>query len=224
LGRIESVDRQVGEARAGSPARERILGAAFAAFAEKGYAQTSTLEIATRAGVSKRDLYALFGSKQQMLVVCISERARRMRLPSDWPALRSRENLDAALTAFGAVLLHEISDPDVVAVFRLAAAEADRSPEVAQALNEHGRQASQAALRDMLEQARSAGLLEGADVAAMARQFLGLLWEDLLLNLMLGIAGRPGPAEIRRRARDAADAFLRLHPAHTQAARPRHTR
>jgi hypothetical protein len=29
---------------------------------------------------------------------------------------------------------------------------------------------------------------------------------------MLGLAGRPGPGEVRRRARDAADAFLRLHP------------
>jgi len=38
---------------------------------------------------------------------------------ADWPALRNRSDLDAALTAFGAVLLHEISDPDVIAVFRL---------------------------------------------------------------------------------------------------------
>jgi len=38
--------------------RARILEAAFAAFMEKGYATTSTLEIATRARVSKRELYA----------------------------------------------------------------------------------------------------------------------------------------------------------------------
>jgi AcrR family transcriptional regulator len=36
--------------------RERILTAAFEAFHERGYAATSTLEIATRARVSKRDL------------------------------------------------------------------------------------------------------------------------------------------------------------------------
>jgi AcrR family transcriptional regulator len=39
--------------------RERILEAAFRAFMESGYATTSTLEIATRARVSKRELYAL---------------------------------------------------------------------------------------------------------------------------------------------------------------------
>jgi hypothetical protein len=39
--------------------RERILDAAFASFMKSGYATTSTLEIATRARVSKRELYAV---------------------------------------------------------------------------------------------------------------------------------------------------------------------
>src|SRR5215467_12649400 len=65
--------------------RERILAAAFKAFMEKGYAATSTLEIATRAKVSKRDLYATFGTKQAMLVGCIASRATRMRLAPQLP-------------------------------------------------------------------------------------------------------------------------------------------
>jgi AcrR family transcriptional regulator len=212
MGRTGSAGKESEEIAAEKPARERILAAAFGAFTELGYAQASTLEIATRARVSKRELYALFGSKQQMLVTCISERAQRMRLPADWPALRHRGHLDAALTEFGAVLLREISDPDVIAVFRLAIAEADRSPEVAQALNTFGRQASLTALRGLLEQAQSAALLEAGDPGRLAAQFIGLLWEDLMVGLMLGIAARPDPGEIRRRARDAASAFLKLHP------------
>ena len=59
-----------------NPIQARILGAAFKAFVEDGYAGTSTLDIATRAKVSKRDLYANFGSKHEMLVACIkSERS-----------------------------------------------------------------------------------------------------------------------------------------------------
>jgi AcrR family transcriptional regulator len=61
----------------GAAVRKRILGAALSAFMEGGYAQTSTLEIATRARVSKRELYSLFGNKEAMLVACITERARR---------------------------------------------------------------------------------------------------------------------------------------------------
>jgi AcrR family transcriptional regulator len=52
----------------GTAVRKRILGAALSAFMEGGFAQTSTLEIATRARVSKRELYTLFGNKEAMLV------------------------------------------------------------------------------------------------------------------------------------------------------------
>ena len=73
--------------------RERILDAAFAAFMERGYAATSTLEIATRARVSKRELYALVGNKQEVLVACINERAKRMQVPADLPVPHDRETL-----------------------------------------------------------------------------------------------------------------------------------
>jgi AcrR family transcriptional regulator len=195
-----------------NPVRGRILSAAFAAFKELGYSQASTLEIATRAKVSKRELYAFFGNKQQMLVTCISERAQRMKLPADWPALKDQGDLDAALVAFGEVLLREISDPDVIAVYRFAITEADRSLEVAQALDTYGRQAACAALRAMLEQAQSAGLLDRTDPGRMIGQFMSLLLGDVVMSLAMGLAKRPGPTEIRQRARDAASAFLQLHP------------
>ena len=101
----------------GTP-RGRLLDAAFAVFTERGFAETSTLEIATRARVSKRELYALFGSKKEMLVACISERAKRLTMPADLPELRDRATLARVLATFGSQLLREVSDPTVVAVFR----------------------------------------------------------------------------------------------------------
>src|ERR1700745_3521349 len=80
------------------PVNERILGAAFSAFTEDGYAATSTLDLATRAKVSKRDLYANFGSKQAVLVACLRSRADRMRLPPDLPTPRNRQMLALTLT------------------------------------------------------------------------------------------------------------------------------
>src|SRR4029079_18924931 len=107
----------------GTAVRKRILGAALSAFMEGGYAQTSTLEIATRARVSKRELYALFGNKESMLVACITERARRLKAPADLPAPSDRETPSQVRTSFGTKLLPESTDPVVVAVFRLAISE-----------------------------------------------------------------------------------------------------
>jgi AcrR family transcriptional regulator len=194
-----------------TPARQRILEAAFSAFMESGFAAASTLEIATRARVSKRELYALVGSKQEMLVACISERAKRLQMPADLPAPHDRQALARTLETFGAQLLREVSDPIVIAVFRLAIAEAVRAPEVASALNSLGVEASRAALREVMIRARSAELISG-DASAMAEQFAGLLWGNLKVSLLLRVAERPSAREIARRARDATAAFLKIYP------------
>ena len=188
------------EETGGTEARKRILGAALSAFMEAGYAQTSTLEIATRARVSKRELYALFGNKEAMLVACITERAQRLKAPADLPELRDREILTKVLAAFGTRLLTETTDPVVVAVFRLAISETVHAPKVAQALDTIARKPTRDALRTIMATAKSAGLLAG-DPDAMAEKFLGLLWGDLMTGLLLQVADRPSTAEIARRAR-----------------------
>jgi AcrR family transcriptional regulator len=199
--------RQKGEIKA----RERILEAAFRAFRKSGYAKASTLEIATQARVSKRELYALVGNKQEILIASISERAKRLAVPANLPALRDRETLEQVLVSFGTKFVHEVSDPAVIGVFRLAIAEAVQAPEVARTLDSIGREASRAALRKIMAEAQASGLLTGRP-AELAERFGGLLWRDLLVSLLLGVAKRPHPREIAGRARDAAAAFLQLHP------------
>src|ERR1700727_1898880 len=102
--------------------RTRILDAAFEAFMKNGYAASSTLTIATRARVSKRELYALVGNKQAMLIACISARAARLQIPAAFPVVSDRETLANVLAIFGAKIVQEITDPTVIAVFRLAIA------------------------------------------------------------------------------------------------------
>src|SRR5438552_10075095 len=109
--RIKAREEEAG----GTEARKRILGAALSAFMERGYAETSTLEIATRARVSKRELYALVGSKQEVLMACIGERAKRLTVPAELPEPPDRGTLAGILAAFGAQVLREVSDPTVIA-------------------------------------------------------------------------------------------------------------
>jgi len=199
------------ESDGSAAARDRILTAAFEAFRERGYAVTSTLEIATRARVSKRELYVLVGNKQKMLLTAIGERAKRLQAPADMPVLRDRATLAQVLTAFGIQLVREISDPRVVAVFRLAIAEAVQAPEVARTLDSVGRETSRQALRRVMSEARAAGLIDGR-AADLAEQFAALLWRDLMINLLLGVAQRPTPRAIDARANNATEAFLQLHP------------
>jgi hypothetical protein len=119
--------------------------------------------------------------------------------------------LEQVLASFGTKLVREVTDPTVIAVFRLAIAEAAQASEVARALDSIGREASRAALRTIIAGAQASGLLTGRP-AELAEQFVGLLWGQLMVSLLLGVAERPAPREIAARARDAAAAFLQLHP------------
>src|SRR5436190_6520963 len=219
----KSLPEEPQESRDAAAVRERILDAAFAAFMERGYATTSTLEIATRARVSKRELYALVGNKQEVLIACISARGQRLQVPADLPMPDDRESLAEVLTSFGTQILREITDPAVVGVFRLAIAEAVHAPEVAHTLDSIGRETIRAALRQIMTRAAASDLVDGRP-GELAEQFGALLWGNLMVGLLLGVAERPSAREAAARAREAAMTFLHLHPAPAKATKSRRSR
>jgi AcrR family transcriptional regulator len=192
-------------------ARGRILGAAMRTFMEHGVAAATTLEIATRAKVSKRELYALVGNKQEMLAACVAERGRRMRLPEGFPTPTDMASLRSALREYGATMLRELTSPGVLAVFRLAISESKRSPGVAASIDRLGSQPARAALQSLLQSARAAKLLAGGDLQAMMSHYRGMLWGDLLVWILLGTTPAPGEKEINDRADEVARLFLRLY-------------
>jgi AcrR family transcriptional regulator len=193
------------------PARERILHAAMEAFMELGYTEASTLKIATRAQVSKRELYALFGNKQAMLAACITDRSERMHLPIELPPPRNRKELEEMLSKLGATVLREVSHPVVMAVFRLAIVEAQRAPEVAATL-ERARQLIRTTVHNIVVQAQSAGLIGDDDPIDMSGRYLSLLWGDLIVSILLRVREAPGTTEIGHRVRKASADFLKLYP------------
>jgi AcrR family transcriptional regulator len=192
--------------------RERILDAAFSAFMRLGYDGASTAQIARLARVSKRDLYAHFGSKQAMLAGCVRERSERMRRPLSLPKPTDRDSLQRILVEFGVAVVREVSRPEVLATYRLAIAEAENAPDIASTLDRHGRAANVEALIDLLTNAREQGLLTGGDPTEMAGLFLAVLMSwGILVRMLMRVAPAPSEAEARQRAETAASCLLRLH-------------
>jgi AcrR family transcriptional regulator len=193
--------------------RTRILATAFAVFRKRGFSGASTLEIATRAKVSKRDLYALFGSKHAMLTACIKEGASGMRQPLELagPIPDSREAVTETLIELGTSILRVACHPDVLAVHRLAIAESDRAPAIARTLDSNGREANHLALAAWLAKAQAQGLIGAGDPVPIAAQFLAVLWGGLLIQLLLRVRDAPTPDEIASRARAATEVLLALY-------------
>lgn len=198
------------EAEGDQSPRQRILEAAFKVFSREGYERASTLAIATEAKVSKRDLYAHFGSKYDILVACIELRAARMNLATELPVPTAPAHLEAILTRIAAGMLIQVSDPKIVSVYRLATAEAVRAPEIARTLDRVGRLATHGRVARFMAQAQAAGLLAEGNPEQFATEFLSLAWESLWLPLVLGVAETPPRDALEAQAARAAAAFMRL--------------
>lgn len=192
--------------------RVRILEAAFTLFREHGFSSTSMLDIVTRARVSKRDLYALFTNKHAVLAAGISERAQRMRQPLDptTPMPQTRDALAILLVEFGVSILRTVCHPDVLCVFRLAIAESDRAPEIAEILDSNGREANHKALTELVRKAQARKLIGAGDPAVLAARYIAVLWGDLLIRLLMRVREAPTEPEIEVRARAATETLMAL--------------
>lgn len=195
---------------ASSSIRDRVLNAAFSLFREHGFSSTSMLDIVTEARISKRDLYALFRNKHEVLAACIGERTERMRRPLDTmiSAPQTRDALTTLLVEFGVSALKTMCHSDALTVFRLAIAESDRAPEVARTLDSSAREANIKALTELIRKAQSQGLIAAGDPAVLVARFFSALAGDLLIRLLMRVREAPTEREIVARARAAAETVM----------------
>jgi AcrR family transcriptional regulator len=193
--------------------RRALLVAAVSVLMDKGYARASTLEIASRARVSKRELYAEFGSKRGILEALIASSAAEMKAPLAPAEIGDRHALEAALTAYGVSALGVLTNPYVLAIYRLAIAEAPANSELGEILDASGRQPNRRALIEIMRRGQAAGFLGAGDPDRIGQELFGLLMGDLMVWLLVGVARPPDAAEIRARAERATRALLALHPA-----------
>jgi AcrR family transcriptional regulator len=191
-------------------ARERILDAAFEVLRERGYAATNTREIAARAQVSKREIYTEFKSKQGIFAAMISARAARLRQPFEQALIGDRAQLATTLQRIAGSLLDVLSDPAVIAMFRLAISAAGDSSVIARVLEDNARAPNRKALTELMARAGTTGLLTG-DAPVLVAHFVALVVGDLHVSLLLGLVTPPAPRELERQAAAATEAFLQLH-------------
>jgi AcrR family transcriptional regulator len=184
--------------RSSGQTRERLVRAALELFTTRGYHETTTPLIATRAGVAEGTIYRHFPSKEDLLneIVRAAVRAFLEPLKSLDPARPCRDRLDAVATRWTAIAARE---PALVKlVFE---------PAFARFFDERSR-AAQRDLRGQLEQLVAAGKAAG-DVRLGGAD----LWTDVWLRLvLLGLErvasgqwqpGDPAAAQVRQAAWDA---------------------
>lgn len=151
--------------------RERLLAAATAAFAERGYAGATLDDIGARAGVTKGGVYFHFRGKEDLFFAVLDHwrAVRRRRLSV---AMVGPEGAAAALRGFlAAYLAFHFQEPEATHLLRVLTTEL-RGRFTAR-LREDDRQEQRwlrASLRELLVQGARDGTLFADDPAAVAFQ------------------------------------------------------
>jgi AcrR family transcriptional regulator len=97
--------------RSAAKTRRRIIDAAYALFYRQGFARVSVDAIAAQAGVTKRTLYAHFGSKDALLAAVLDlQHGLALERIGAW-SKRLSGNVDALLTALFADLARWATRP-----------------------------------------------------------------------------------------------------------------
>lgn len=180
---------------ADSGRRAAIMAAAFEVFVEKGFEAATTAEIVRRAKTSKRTLYALFPTKQDILTALIRYGSDRMRPSAELPQPENRAQFLAVLEAFGRVFLAEFLHPERTAMYRLAIADVARGGgTVARELDVSGRAPVVQAVTRFFEQAAARDILRRDDIEMLIGVFFSVLVGISPLQALLGTEP-PLPAE-----------------------------
>jgi AcrR family transcriptional regulator len=193
--------------RAADELRAEILKAAAEVFFEAGYEGASIEAVIERVGGSKRAIYSHFGGKKELFEALVVE-ASRQALEALSPAELAGLDLEAALLAFGQRVLDAVMTPMTLALYRTIVAEGTRFPSLAHIFFEGGPGRAAARLAIVLEEFRAKGEIDIEDCGRAAQHFIGMLRDDLHLQVVLGLRPRPGQTEIEQSVRQATRIFL----------------
>ncbi|GLR89153.1 TetR/AcrR family transcriptional regulator [Bradyrhizobium iriomotense] len=187
--------------------RQIIFDAARHAFAENGYAATSTEELARRAGISTKTLYRLFPAKAALFEAMVADRLDRQVSDVQLKGIDHADIAEALSTALLACADLGL-DPEVVALQRTVLQESAAFPDLAVAFYRNGIARTVAALARWLRVQVKAERLALDNVEEAAGMLIGMAVSAPQRAAIYGGVPLPSRMEIERRVRSAAVLFL----------------
>jgi len=168
--------------------RDRVLAAATAVFAARGYRGASTQRIAERAGVNQATVFRIFNSKRELYLKVLEG-----KLGADLPPwlLRSPDANSDHEQVFSEVAerLEVLFDPTFI---RLLLAGGLEQPQQLRKCLRPRLLSFYSVLGEYIQERIRSGALRDLDPASMARALVGMVFYERIFNELLGGRGLPG--------------------------------
>jgi AcrR family transcriptional regulator len=174
MARTAAPPPRLGRAESQAATRASVVGAAEAAFVERGYDRASIEDIAARAGFTKGAVYSNFGSKEELFLQVREARDTRLSEPLV-DGLSKATDVDGLMDALDAWYRSTVADDRpwalATAEFTLAAL---RKPELHQRLKDQHRETRGAIAWLLAERAAAVGIDLPIEPEALAEVVMAL--------------------------------------------------
>ncbi|HOI53174.1 TetR family transcriptional regulator [Azonexus fungiphilus] len=187
--------------------RQGILDAASEVFRVTGFEGASMSDICAKAGYSRATLYSYFPSKEALFLEVMLSGSHAQAEVITRALDPETPSIEEALVHFGKDLLAFIYSPEILALRRLAIAEATRS-DFGEMFYARSRKQGEVIISAFLKQAMGAGKLRQADPSIAMAHLSGLL-ESELEEMFYHTEIKPlDPLRLDRIARSAIGVFM----------------
>jgi AcrR family transcriptional regulator len=195
------------QVRPDDESRQIIYEAARHEFAGNGYAGTSMVAVARRAGVSTKTLYRLVPNKASLFEGMVSDRLDRFVSSVNLHAV-DHARIEDALYAALMVCAELTLDEEVIALQRMVLQEAGKFSDIAGTFYANAIQRTVVALADWLRVQQKRGLIALDDVDEAAGMLLGTVASAPRRAAIFGGVPLPSRPQIEARVRRCAALFL----------------
>ncbi|MBS4075963.1 TetR/AcrR family transcriptional regulator [Ameyamaea chiangmaiensis] len=186
--------------------RDRIIDAATSVLCANGYHAASMDKVAQKSGMSKKTLYQMYPSKQDLFEAVIEDRIFRPKRVQVRGELGLEEQLVHLLIDMG----NAIIDEDHLSLVRALIADASHSEDIRRILrNQIEISHKKNILWVWMHDQKAAGRLDIDDPQEAARQMFGMSVGELLLGSLMCCYDVPSPEERAVSIRRAVRLFLR---------------
>jgi AcrR family transcriptional regulator len=188
--------------------RDRLVAAAEHVFVEMGYGAASMDDIARRAGMSKKTIYQVFETKQELFAAVIDSRKAALAAMIEGEGSDELRRPEEVLRRFLQQIARFVLAPRQAALYRLAVAESQRAPELANAFHREGSTKACSALMQWLASQHERGILHVPDSASAAKTLFYMAIAELQMRLLIGDCQEPDESMIDERVDYAVRLFL----------------
>ena len=190
-----AAERQRKRNRAGRPTadelerrKQRVMDVATDMFVHRGYAATTLLDIAKRAGVATRTLYQHFGDKEAIFREVIFARNTPI---VETPQIEADDDLRTVLRKAAGYSFEVALRPRSIELMRLMIAESARFPELMSLVANTAFARFKGNLADLFQSLAERGLIADGDHARAADVFADLLLGNRTVMIYFGWQSSP---------------------------------